>query len=69
MEGKAIAIRFNTRKIKAGKIDLDSWHRSCRIMSKCGYLIAKNYGSYIDYTITPKGKALYDSLLIQSTLY
>lgn len=64
IEGKAIAVRCCERKFKVGVLDLDSHHRALRIMSKKGYLKAQKIGGYIDYTMTPRGIALYDSLTI-----
>lgn len=66
-EGKAIAVRHCTRKFKCGNLDLDSGHRAMRIMAKYGYLHAEKRGSDIDYTLTPKGFALYDSVMIYLT--
>lgn len=64
VEGKAIAVRCCKRKFKCGGLDLDAHHRALRIMTKHGYMQAKEVGSDIDYTMTPKGIALYDSLTI-----
>lgn len=64
VEGKAMAVRCTERKIKLKGLDLDRQHRALRLMTKKGYLKAKKIGGHIDYTIAPKGVALYDSLII-----
>lgn len=60
IEGDAICFRCTNHKFK----ETESHHRSIRILAKRGYLEAKNIGSHTDYYITPKGLALYDSVLI-----
>lgn len=64
VEKRAIAIYCSKRKIKCGKLDLDAHHRALRIMTKCGYMKSKEMGPGMEYTLTPKGIALYDSLFI-----
>jgi hypothetical protein len=64
IEGRASAVKCLIKKISVGKLDLDAYHRSLRIMSKMGYLKAKEEGADVYYTITPKGIALYDSVAI-----
>lgn len=64
VEGKAVAVRCIEKKIKLTGLDLDKHNRALRIMAKHGYLNAEKSGGNIDYTMTPKGIALYDSLII-----
>lgn len=57
-----MAVVHNKKKIRIPGIDLDKEHRAMRIMTKKGYLEAREEGDKIYYTLTPKGTALYDSI-------
>lgn len=61
----AIALQCSKRKWRFDKLDLDSNHRSLRIMAKAGYLYAEEKGDKMWYTLSPKGLALYDSITLK----
>lgn len=53
-------------KIVVTGVDTDAFHRKFRIMENLGLMKSKERGSDIEYTATPKAKALCD--FIQLTL-
>jgi len=60
IEGRSQCVRCINKKFR------ETWphHRALRIMAKHGYLKAKKGGSHTDFYITPKGLALYDSVVM-----
>lgn len=62
--GEAIGVSHIKKKIKFRHYNLDQEHRSCRIMTKHGYMQTQERSDNILYSLTPKGIALYDSYII-----
>lgn len=60
IEGEAQCVRCTNQRFK----ETEPYHRSLRILAKRGYLDAKKNRSHTDYYMTPKGLALYDSIVI-----
>lgn len=64
VEKRAVAVRCSQRRIRMAGLDLDAEYRTMRLMAKLGYMSRKEEGGYDLFAITPKGIALYDTMLI-----